>query len=129
MHCLFQAAPARTGPMRATYRMIGGLVQRLREIQSELKRMPIITREYNGRPTLSQKYLDRSFFAELVSNSKRARAAGKMLDHHAFVPLKYYKMADTKKLQSRMDALYNEECDVLIRLRELQLDGIEFDFQ
>ncbi len=109
--------------------MIGGLVQRLREIQSELKRMPIITREYNGRPTLSQKYLDRSFFAELVSNSKRARAAGKMLDHHAFVPLKYYKMADTKKLQSRMDALYNEECDVLIRLRELQLDGIEFDFQ
>ncbi len=52
-----------------------------------------------------------------------------MLDHNAFVPLRHYKMVDMQKLQSRMDALYNEECDILIRLREYQLDGIHFEFQ
>lgn len=128
MHCLFQAAPALNGATRATYRMIGGLVLRLREIEAELKKMGAV-REYNSRPTPGKNCLDRSYFAKGVPEWKRARAAGIMLDHHAFAPLKHCKMVDTQKLQSRMDALYNEECDVLIRLREYQLDGIEFEFQ
>jgi hypothetical protein len=114
--------------MRATYRMIGGLVSRLRQIEAELKKMGAI-REYNSRPTPAKNCLDRSLFAKRVPEWKRARAAGTMLDHHAFAPLKHYKMVDMQKLQSCMDALYNEECDVLIRLREYQLDGIDFEFQ
>jgi hypothetical protein len=114
--------------MRATYRTIGGLVQRLRDIEAELKKMGAI-REYNSRPTPAKNCLDRSFFAKGVPEWKRARAAGTMLDHHSFATLKHYKMVDMQKLQSCMDALYNEECDVLIRLREYQLDGIEFEFQ
>ncbi len=114
--------------MRATYRTIGGLVQRLRDIEAELKQMEVV-REYNSRPTIAKNCLDRSLFAERVPEWKRARAAGTMLDHNAFVPLRHYKMVDMQKLQSRMDALYNEECDVLIRLREYQLDGINFEFQ
>ena len=126
MHCLFQAVPARTGVMRATYRTIGGLLQRLREIEAELKQMGAV-REYNSRPTPAKNCVDRSFFAELVPKSKRARAAGIMLDHHAFAPLN---MVGMQKLQSRIDALYNEDCDVLIHhLCEFQLDGIEFEFQ
>jgi hypothetical protein len=103
------------------------LVQRLRDIEAELKQMP--TSEGKTRPTPASHCLDRSFFADLVSKSKRARATGTMLDHNAFVPLRHYKMVDMQKLQSRMDALYNEECDILIRLREFQLDGIHFEFQ
>ena len=119
--------PKQTAATRATYRKIGGLVYKIKEIEDELKKLGAV-REYNSRPTPPQNFLDKSFFAEQVPKWKRARETGTMLDHHAYAPLKHYKMVDRQKLQSRMDALYNEECDALIRLRQFQLDGYEFDF-
>jgi hypothetical protein len=116
-----------TAATRATYRKIGGLVTRIKEIEEELKKLGAV-RECNSRPKPPQNFLDRSYFAEQVPKWKRAREAGTMLDHNAYVPLKHYKMVDMQRLQSRMDALYNEECDALIRLRQFQMDGFEFDF-
>lgn len=124
---LFRADPPKTADMLSKHREIHELVKRVKEIDAELKNLGAV-REY-GRPVLPSSFMDRSWFAEQIQKWKHARAAGRVLDHHAFAPLRYCKMVDRSSLQSRLDALHNEECDALIRLRELQLEGIEFDFE
>jgi hypothetical protein len=118
--------PKQNAATRATYRKIGSLVTRIREIEEELKKLGAV-REC-GRPIPHSNFGDRSYFAEQVPKWKRALEAGTMLDHHAYAPLKHFKMVDRQRLQSRMDTLFNEECDALIKLREFQLSGYEFDF-
>jgi hypothetical protein len=119
--------PNQTAATRATYRKIGNLVTRIKEIEDELNKLGAV-RECNSRPNPPQHFVDRSAFVELLPKWKRAREAGTIFDHHTYAPLKHYKMVDRQSLQARMDTLYNEECDTLIQLREFQLGGVEFDF-
>lgn len=123
---LFRADPPKTAEMLSKHREIHELVKRVKEIDKELKFLGAV-RE-SGRPVLPSSFIDKSWFAEQIQKWKHARAAGRVLDSHVFAPLRYCKMVDRLSLQSRLDALHFEECDALIRLRELQLEGIEFDF-
>ncbi len=121
------SSPKQPAVMRSTYREIGALVTRIQEIEKELKSIGAL-REY-GRPVLPTTWVDRSWFEEKIPQWKRARAEGKFLDHHAYTPLKAYRMVDRNALQSRIDALYNEECDIHIRLHEFQLAGVKFEYK
>lgn len=118
--------PAQNSGTRETFRKIGCLVYRVKEIEEELKSLGAVS-EY-GRPKPPPTFFDKAYFGEMLPQWKRVRAAGQALDHHAFMPLKCRKPVDMKSLQARLDALYNEECDALIQLREFQLNGIEFEF-
>ena len=120
---LYSSSPEPLSPKQME---INALVKRIREIEAELHEMGAV-RE-NGRPVPPRNCLDKSWFRIQLPLWKRDRALGKDLDHHAFVPLKHYKMVDGASLQARLDALYREECDTLIRLREFQLEGVEVDF-
>lgn len=121
---LFCADPPKTAEMFSKYRETHELVKRVKDIDAELKSLGAV-REL-GRPVVPSTFMDRSWFAEQIPKWKQARAEGRALDHHAFMPLRHHKMVDRPSLQSRLDALYNEECDALIRLREFQL---ELDFE
>lgn len=121
--------PTHSSATRETYREIGKLIDRINEIDEELKTLGAVREYGHGVPKISsEKYLDKSFFTNLIPNLKRARAAGQSLDHHAYVPLRWRNPVDAAKLQEQITALYNEECDALIRLREFQLNGWEFEF-
>lgn len=126
-HCqMILTRPKQTSVVRTTYRKIGALIQRIGDIGKEITALGAV-REYS-RPKLPSSFLDKSVFTEEIPKWKRARAAGQALDHHAYTPLRYCKMVDKKALQTRLDKLYNEECDALIQLREFQMDGVEFEF-
>lgn len=120
--------PAQNSATRETFRKIGGLVDRVKEIEKELKTLGAVRDHGYGRPMPSPTYLDKAYFVEMLPQWKRARSAGQALDHNACGVLKCRRPVDTKSLQARLDALYNEECDALIQLREYQTIGIEFDF-
>jgi hypothetical protein len=121
--------PAQNSATRETLRKIGGLVDRIKEIDDELKSIGAVREYGDGVPTVSSTtHLDKKWFAMNMPEWERKRAAGLSLDRNAYVPLKWRKPVDSAKLQAKMKALYDEECDALMQLRKFQLDGIEFDF-
>jgi hypothetical protein len=121
------AKPVQTFAVRATFRKIGPLIERITEIQNELQGMGAVydCGEYKPDPN---KYIDKAWFTACISGLKRTREAGMSLDHNAYGPLKHRKPIDTAAFMARVKKLYNEECDCLIALREFQLNGVEFDF-
>jgi len=120
--------PAQNSATRALFRKIGGLVDRIKEIEKELKELGAV-RDCGVPKPNPNIFLDKSFFEQGLLAWKRARAAGQSLDHHSYAPLKYRKPVDMAKLQARMKTLYDEECDALIELREYQVKGVVFDFE
>ena len=121
------AKPATPSPVRATFREIGALVERIKEIENERKEMGAVYEYGEYKPDPNQ-YLDKAWFMEHVARTKRVREAGQSLDHHAYGPLKHRKPIDTAAWNTRAKRLYDEECDVLIALRQFQFEGVEFDF-
>jgi len=119
--------PVRPFADRATFRKIGVLVKRIREIEKELLNMGAVydCGKYIPDPN---KYIDKACFTEIFTRTKRTREAGISLNHHAYAPLKHRKLVDTAVFMARTKKLYDEECDCLITLREFQINGVEFDF-
>jgi hypothetical protein len=121
------AKPVRSSAIRATFRNIGTLVERIRGIEKELLDMGAVydCGKYTPDPN---KYIDKSCFSAFISGLKRTREAGQIVDRHAYGPLKHRKPVDTAVFMARAKKLYDEECDCLITLREFQINGVEFDF-
>lgn len=119
--------PVQTFAVRATFRKIGALVERIREIEKELLKMGAV---YDcGKYTPDRnKYINKADFTQIMTHVKRIRDAGLSLHHQAYAPLKHRKLVDTAVFMARTKKLYNEECDCLITLREFQFNGVEFDF-
>ena len=127
----FQATftqPTQDFATRETLRKIGTLVDRLKDIESELLSIEAVRDGCSWKP--SYKLIDKSFYMSdtCLPAWKRARAAGLPLDHNASVTLKTKKPVDMPRLQGRINALSNEECDALIQLREFQLNEWDFEF-
>jgi hypothetical protein len=117
---------------RAKLRQIGALIARVKAIDTELERLGAV-RDVGSVPKLdTSRFLDKSFFLSEETGLpawKRARTADTVLDHHAYVRLRYGKPVDSLALMKRFKELHNEQCDALIRLREFQLyDGLDFTF-
>ncbi len=102
-------------------------MDRLKEIGSELLSIgAVLGYACSWKP--SYKLIDKSFYMSdtCLQAWKRARATGLPSDHNASVTLKTRKPVDMPRLQERINALSNEECDALIQLREFQLNGWDF---
>jgi hypothetical protein len=122
------AQPSHDFATRETLRKIGMLVDRLKEIEREMLSIGAVREGASWKP--SGKLIDKSFFLrnEGLPAFKRSRAAGLPLDYQAHALLLSKKPVDMPRLQERIHALSNEECDALIQLREFQLNGWDFEF-
>jgi hypothetical protein len=118
--------PTQTPGTRDTYCRAGKLLARLREIDRELKQIGAV-REC-GAPRLGPGYVDTAVFLELLVKAKAALASGLSVDQHTYAGLASMRPVDTAAVNARIKALYDEECGILIQLRELQMIGVEFEF-
>jgi hypothetical protein len=119
--------PTQSYATRKTFRTIGDSIVRLNAIEDEYKKIGAV-RQMGGKPTLSDKYLDKSWFIRELERAKALRASGQSLDHNMHGPLRGRRPVDSTAKQAQITALYDEECDILIKLREFQLNGVDFDF-
>ena len=119
--------PTQPYEIRKTLRTIGNLLIRLDKIQDEFKKIGAVHRG-PGKPTLSETFLDKSWFIRELERAKAIRAGGKSLDHNLYGPLRGCQPVDSSAVQAQITALYDEECDILIKLREFQLNGVDFNF-
>jgi len=110
-----------------TLRIIGNSIARLGEIDKELKKIGAV-RRHGGMPELGPGFIDKGWYLTKLQEFKRIRAAGGSLDLHSHTPLAGMKPVDSNALKLRIKTLYDEECDILIQLREFQLNGVEFNF-
>lgn len=119
--------PTQTPTVRAKYRRIGTLVDRLREIRQELEAIGAV--RDGGRPRLSSSFIEKTWLAapNNLPRWKRLRSQGESLDHNAYGAL-LCKPVARGPIEARIKALYDEECDALIELRDFQLEGIDFNF-
>jgi hypothetical protein len=119
--------PAQTSATHKTFRHIGNLLNRLREIHDEFNNIGA-ERRMGGIPKLKPEFLDKALYLTSLSAYKFALAAGSSLDTNAYGILISRTPVDTEALQLILKPLYDEECDILIQLREHQINGVDFDF-
>jgi hypothetical protein len=127
-HVVEFVQPAHSQAALAEFKYIGGLLQRLEDINKELTDIGAV-RVHGGMPELSTGLIDRAWYLAGLEEFKMARAAGMSLNHHVHGPLAGKKPVDTEALKVHIKRLYDEECDVLIQLREFQLNGTDFNFK
>ena len=111
-----------------TLRTIGNSLARLQEIDVELKKIGAIRRQC-GMPELGPTLIDKSWYLAKLQEAKKIRASGHSLDLQIHGPLTGTKPVDTEALKLSIKQLYDEECDILIMLREYQLNGMDFEFR
>ncbi len=124
------AKPARDAATRMLWRSIGEQVERVRAIDAELTRMGAVREFGDGVPKLPDAFFDRAYFLhpKCMPEWKRVRAAGGSLGHHAYATLRACTPVDAAQLSARVKELHDEQCDLLIRLREHQIAGLVFCF-
>ena len=120
--------PTQSQAMHKTLRIIGNSLFRLGEIDKELKKIGAV-RAQGGMPELGREFVDKAWYLTKLQECKRLRAAGVSLDLHFHAPLAGIRPVDSQALKLSIKQLYNEECDILIQLREFQLNGIDFNFK
>lgn len=113
---------------RQKFRTVGALVKRLHAVTKELNEIGIVRTNWNGLPTLSDKYIDKAVFDEYMVDWKRQRDAGDPLCCHSWLILQSKIPVVLKDLSDRMLSLYKEECYTLMQLREFQSNGLVFTF-
>jgi len=120
--------PTQSQAMHKTLRVIGNSLFRLGEIDKELKKIGAV-RAHGGMPELGPELIDKAWYLTKLQECKRLRAAGVSLDLHAHGPLAGRRPVDSNALKLSIKQLYDEECDILILLREHQLNGVDFNFK
>ena len=120
--------PSQDLALRATYRNIGDLVERLKEIDKEYKKIGAVRLHFYTMPVLSDKFLDEQYFLTELPKIKKLRAEGKSLDHNAMAVLSRIP-AKTNIINARIKQLYDEESDINIEICEYRLKGLEFSFE
>jgi hypothetical protein len=120
--------PIHDSATRAAWREIATLSERIKAIEYELLAMGAV-REFGSMPKPDpKKYIDKSWFVTNLPEAKRLRASGASLDRNHYGVLKSLAPIDAVAVQARMTALYNEECDALLVLRQYQLSDKGYDF-
>jgi dTDP-4-amino-4,6-dideoxygalactose transaminase len=102
----------------AAYR--GRLIDELRQIGA--------VRKARGMPALRDGLVDVSVYAAMLERIQLLRDQQKSCnaEQHAF--LCNNKPFDAAAARARIKLLYDEECDILVRLRQHQIDGVDFEF-
>ena len=113
---------------RKTFNVIGGLIERRKEIVKELNAIGVDRCGTGGLPSLHSKYIDKTYFRQMMAEWESVRAAGDPLNYHAWAVLSGKTPVDVEKLTKWVLTLHDEECDVLIQLRKYQDAGFGFEF-
>jgi hypothetical protein len=120
--------PTHSQAMHKTLCIIGNSLFRLGEIDKELKKIGAVKNQ-GGMPELGREFVDNVWYLTKIQECKRLRAAGVSLDLHSHALLAGRKPVDVEALKQLIKPLYDEECDILIQLREYQLGGLDFNFK
>ena len=120
--------PTQSSATYKTFRIIGNSIARLGEIIKEYKKIGAVRVNY-GKPELGKELIDKSWYLAQLPEFKRLRAAGVSLDLQGYGPLAGRKPVDSEALKAIIKQLYDEEYDILIMLREYQLNGVDFEFK
>lgn len=111
------ALPLRSPATRCRLRQIGNLLARLKEIEAEIETLGTV--KY-GDPILHSHFQDKAEYAKRLVQIKSERKAGASCDMDTYHDLRTIKPVDLSAMQARLQTLYDEKCDALIELRELQ---------
>lgn len=118
--------PSRPAAVRQAFRNIGNGINRIKEIRAEYETIGI-NKNSGGPPELSDSYMDKAAYSDMLDQIKKRRVCGSYA-HHDRGLLVGMKPVDSASLKARLAKLYDEEMEILIQLRQYQIDGIEFDF-
>jgi hypothetical protein len=120
------AKPSQDLALRATFRKIGNLMERLKAIDKEYKEIGAI-RQY-GTPVLAPGYIDKRYLLFELPKWKKLRDNGQSLDHNALGPLQSIPV-DVQAFATRIKQLFDEETDIKIEIAEYRLNGLKFFFE
>jgi hypothetical protein len=120
--------PSQDPALSATFRKIGGLVERLKAIDKEYKEIGADRRRGSMMPELSEIFFDEQYILAELPKIKKLRAEGKSLDHNAMGLLSKIP-AKTNIIHARIKLLYDEESDIKIEICEFRLNGFKFFFE
>lgn len=119
-------APRQSTTIRATYRTIGDLIIRLREVDQQLKSLGAIPGR-GGVPELSGMLVQNDEFDRGVAGyTKDARGYDKATLHN-FLCTRV--RVDKRKRQSSLDQLVDERIDILLKLTKYDPDEFPFTFE
>lgn len=125
--------PRHTTTTRTMLRQIGSKIARLNDIDTEISSLGVV--KY-GHPILHNRFQDKQEYAKRLTQIKGDRAMGLTCKLEAYHDLRTIKPVDIAAKQAQLQALYDEKCDVLIFLREIQLsmldcetEMIDFEFE
>jgi hypothetical protein len=120
--------PLQRQSTHAAFRHVWGLIERLNNVDLELKQLGAM-RPNLGTPVLSPLLVDKAWYETMLEKMKRERASGRSLELHCHGTLASLKPVDIASLNAQIKTLYDEECDILLELRERQLHGMKFNFK
>jgi hypothetical protein len=118
--------PSQDPEQRATFRLIGQLVARLRDIEREYQRIGAV-RVRPGLPVLASGLRDEKEVRVELEQMKQQRADGRSLDDTFYAALLHIQVK-TDELNAKIRRLYDEECDIRIEICMYRLQGNRFLF-
>ena len=121
--------PTQSSGSHKTFRIIGNSLARLGEIDEELKKIGVERCGGSVMPTLKCEFVDKVYYAAELEKFKAVSSSGKSLEQHAHALLYTRQPVDMVYVQTLIKQLYDEECSILVQLREFQLNGIDFNFK
>lgn len=115
---------------RTAYRKVFELQKRLPVIEKEYASIGAVRESPNDKPVLPGLYRDKEWFMqeENFPAISRKRKTGTPLNAHDLYVLKRVRLVETKPLQARIDALFEEESEAWFTMRMYQLAGLSFQF-
>jgi hypothetical protein len=116
--------------MREKLQTIGESIKRIQQIEKEFSELGASRQPPSGNvcPVLPENFIDKAVYTDALKEIKRKRAEGKDHDHHT-VAMIFMKPTDAVSRNAKIKALFNEEMDLVLKLKEFQLEGIDFEFQ
>ena len=118
--------PSQDDETRKTFNVIAGLAERLHVVKKELATFDYEPSE--DRPRLSDKYIDKAVFKNQLTAWKEKRSAGHPLHKNEFGALSTYIPVDMKNFQKRFEKLWDEQCDLLLKLQTYRCEYPEIQF-
>lgn len=110
--------PSRTAEMRATSRTVGELFARFNAIQNEYNALRA-QRNGNDKPYIAVP--DRAELEQIIATYEARRATGESLNQLNLRVLFQNPVDDLAATEKKIQELYDEECDIMLRLARLRL--------
>jgi len=118
---------SRPAAERTNWRTIGTGIARLKAINEEYVSIGIKDNT-DGRTFLWDPFIDISTYRQHIQEIKRRRVQTGTYEKTDAEFLLKHKPVDLSHMKERVKKLFDEECQILLKLREFQMNGMIFDF-